>query len=114
MKQLIQVTSDHIARGVRGQLELCPVALALSDRTGWTWEIYGEFAAYAPCVPPCVWESTMRMPREINLPGKVKRWVEDFDEGVRVAPMTFELDFPDDLMIREEPHSVEFSDAERR
>lgn len=85
----ITVTQEHIAKGVKGMCHECPISLAIADAFAGRvhasvhdplveiW--YGEFAglpdAYA------------------NLPGIGFDFIEDFDGGYSVEPVTFFMRF---------------------
>ena len=85
---VITVTAEHIAKGIRGNCEHCPVALALLDA-------YPDLT-YISVGPDAI---TMQHGKdtaeiEVTAPCEVEYFICDFDEGAAVAPFTFALDYP--------------------
>jgi hypothetical protein len=79
----ITVTSKHIRRANRcahlnrdDVLCKCPVALALKEQTGQRWEVYALGDAQM--------EGALAF-----LSDKVTRWIEDWDAGKDVSPISF-------------------------
>ena len=82
----VTVTAEHIAAGLRGEISLCPVALAIRD-------------AGAPGAT--VTSSYARIPHESGAPGKavvvyfpeaVDDRILSFDSGKGMEPFSFDLD----------------------
>ncbi len=77
----VEVTAKHIAKGDRNLAESCPVALALKD-LGASWVV-----ADTDHVNFCL--NGQRM--SCGFPEDVEHWIEDFDTGCEVEPITFDL-----------------------
>jgi hypothetical protein len=79
----VQVSVAHIARGHRGSLCSCPIALALAEQACFVAaQVDGGFAR--------VWlpDGTRAT---AALPPSARRWVKDFDGGYPVGPISFRL-----------------------
>lgn len=73
----ITVTHYHISRGRRDDPQFDPVALAISEATGFK---------------PHVGASAVIIDgSSYNLPRSVRRFIEKFDDGLGVEPIEFEL-----------------------
>ena len=72
-KRTIRVKRVHIYNGVPRNPEFCPVAKALDEQLGGTWQVRSEVAVDLDDVN-----------RTIILPGFVRRFVERFDEDDEV------------------------------
>jgi len=76
---VINITEEHIAKGVRGDCGRCPVALAMK-------------AAFGPAVRirVSVFDYEVHsITRE--LPEKARRFIHNFDQGTEVQPFSFEI-----------------------
>ena len=102
----IQVTADHIKRGVVADCEQCPVALALTaalDAAGYTRHLVAvEQEETGVWIPGQKWKATT--------PAVTAAFIEDFDsrEGT-AAPFCFTLAW----RIEEDPDSDIFTEDER-
>jgi hypothetical protein len=81
MSKIINVTQEHIDKGVRENRTSCPVAIALREQgfplaNVWTYSIHGLSNG-----------KTKRIGD-----GDVGAWVRDFDCGLDVKPFSFDLD----------------------
>lgn len=85
----VNVKAEHIAKGIRGDCEHCPVALAIAaafpDIAGIA--VRPEEISIKPSLDDLDWIQ-VRPPRE------VPEFVWDFDEGGTVEPFSFDLDYP--------------------
>jgi hypothetical protein len=82
----INVTAEHIAKGVPGSCTRCAVALAISDAFPGTdiW-VYGD-----------TFDLTFEDfgPNFVNLPAGVDDLIHALDDRVPVEPFTFTVDYP--------------------
>ena len=78
---LVQVTKDHIKRGHRKTSGNCPVALAIRE-LGYEYVVVGSMT--------CTYAKAYHLPSQGgDLPSEVTRFIERFDNGVSVEPITF-------------------------
>lgn len=77
---LVTLTQADIDHGVPGDCLKDPVALALRRLTGRPWRVEKQY-----CYPDVSGHRPFTTPRVVN------RFVEDFDNGKPVKPITFEL-----------------------
>jgi hypothetical protein len=85
----INVTADHITRGVREDCERCPVALAIID-------VFPDLAYVS------VGSEALSLQRrgddtrtDLDVPCDVLNFVWDFDDNTGpVQPFSFDLDYP--------------------
>lgn len=75
----IEVTQKHIDYGKRWSTKSCPVALAIAEATGSRVRI----SPYRNIVHA--------MRQVLNIPEEATRFMDKFDVGLPVEPMTFEL-----------------------
>lgn len=75
----IRVTQKHIRRGVAGESQACPIALALHEATG------HRFIVDSSELMDDVWSVRFRAPASVS------RFVERFDQEDAVKPFTFNL-----------------------
>ena len=73
----ITITQKHIDAGVRGSWCKCPIALAIKEKGKWyhagkRWLLVNDVDYATPPV--------------------VHKWMDRFDEGLPVEPMSFELE----------------------
>jgi hypothetical protein len=89
----IEVTQDDIDLGIRGAACLCPIARAGARRVparylvsvdGHVFDLFSDEKGRPDC--------TRRLPDE------AVAFVAEFDRGESVAPISFDLDIPDDLL----------------
>ena len=79
----IRVTGVHIKAWKRANTLACPVALALKERG-----VSGAKVGYY----------TIRLSnRIIALPDKAQAFIENFDEGKKVKPFSFEINYEGEL-----------------
>lgn len=74
----VKVTAKHIAKGLSGSTQYCPVALALKEKG---FENAFVFETYA------VVKGAYHYFR------RGTKFIKDFDEGKKVKPCTIELEF---------------------
>jgi hypothetical protein len=74
----VNVTYNHIDKGIAGDPGLCPIALALRDK-GYKYPSVGHILVSG------LRERSIRMPREVI------DWINDFDSDILVEPISFEL-----------------------
>lgn len=79
---VVSVTKDHIKKGVKSEKDCCPMALAMKD-AGCKDVIVDRTAMF--------FRETNGDENAIVLPDDVKRFVDDFDRGMKVKPITFKL-----------------------
>lgn len=92
---LVNVTAEDIARGVKSESSLCPIACALRkilllgtrisvgvDDVG----LYGQPHFHG----------------DIDLPDEAGEWVQQYDKGLPVSPFTFTLEIPDAVQLKSE------------
>lgn len=73
----VNVTEEHIRKGVRANNCKCPVALAVKSVLGGPVKVYANEIEYLYGAKP--------------LPRRIRRLVEDFDCGFDVLPFSFWL-----------------------
>lgn len=78
----VSVTAGHIKRGIRGECEKCPVALAMLD-AGATSVMVGDFYIY--------WKIARKGTCRVRNPKTVQAFIERFDSGKPVKPFEFDL-----------------------
>lgn len=90
---LIQVTEEHIAKGVKANCRKCPLALAIKSylRPGFDIEVSFGWVVVRETnethVYKSVWESK-------DLPAVTSQFMHEFDSKRKVHPFSFELDVP--------------------
>jgi hypothetical protein len=80
----IEVTAEDIARGQRGRYNACPHARAIKrvlrrGRFGGLDGVYLDF------------RDSFDLP-SVKLPQTASRWIWDFDRGLPLEPITYDLD----------------------
>jgi hypothetical protein len=89
----IDVTEDHIKRGVPRDCCECPLVLAFGDKLS-PW-YFARVAAYVVQF----WEGPASPITEFQmLPYSARHFRKSFDEGCPVVPFTFRLDIPAELL----------------
>lgn len=83
---IINVTAEHIAKGVRDSCSHCPVALAIREALPHGPGLWVD-SAHVTVGKSGHWT-------EVGLPDAVTRFIEAFDQGDPVQPFAFELDYP--------------------
>jgi hypothetical protein len=83
---IIHVTQEDIDNGVRQDCRCCPVALALK-RVARIQRVFLGGVSLSPT--KIIW-----------FPPEVKRFIERFDWRNTVQPFSFELDIPDEYLLR--------------
>ncbi len=78
----VEVTAKHIAKGCRNIYDACPVALALEDAGAYDINIDSDSAVF----------THEGLTYTFSLPLEVQAWIGDFDSGVEVEPMNFDID----------------------
>jgi hypothetical protein len=74
----VKVTEHHIARGIREDSRLCPVALALIQALGHKEVMVGLHA---------IWVND----QIYNLDADTIKYIKDFDKGFKTSPTTLEF-----------------------
>lgn len=81
---LVQVRSDHIARGIRLSHKYCPIALSLQDQFGSDTDIsVGSLAIHVGKPGAVV--------IHYDVPRVARMFIMNFDGGFPVTPLTFTL-----------------------
>jgi len=77
---LVQVTAEHVKRGIRGSYSGCPIALAVRD-LGYEY----VSARWSVC------RVSKALPKiiEYDMPREARVFVEHFDSGKPVQPIQF-------------------------
>lgn len=96
----IEVTRDHIKKGIRANGSSCPIAIALIPLLKAS-HYPVVYTGYVSFTVPNRWHSI-----NLNMPGEATIFLNDFDKGLNVDPFTFELDIPD--WILRERANLEF------
>lgn len=76
----VSVTKADIAAGVPRDTEMCPVAIAIRRTTGMLVAVSDYEFIFDKC--------------SVDLPKRVRRFVDDFDFNAAVRPFTFTLEVP--------------------
>lgn len=82
----IDVTASHITFGVKGCPSLCPVALAASEAFGAPCKVGRRFIGVPTLLGGKVKKETF-----IELPDAIRAWIDEYDEGLEVHPIIFEV-----------------------
>jgi hypothetical protein len=80
MKVHVEVKQEHIDAGKRSDCFHCPVAIAIQEATGKPWRV--QFRK--------MWTET----ELISVPEKAKRFIYDFDHGLKPQPFAFDVELP--------------------
>lgn len=70
------VRQDHIKKGIRDDPYYCPIGLAVREFTGRI-----DVRVTGTCIQMGA--------KALYLPNKAKQWIEKFDQGKKVEPITF-------------------------
>lgn len=82
----INVTKEHIEKGLRGSAARCPVALAVRETTKNITIIIGVEII-------CLVNHSIQHTEVIELPESVIRFIDKFDRGIEgLEPFSFELE----------------------
>lgn len=87
----IEVTQEHIDRGARKYCGGCPVALAIAEKVADGVDV--RVGGY--------WVSCQRgdgVSASDIIPGPIQSFIERFDNGASVSPLTFELELRYDFL----------------
>ena len=84
-KITVNVTADHIQRGVRGADNCNPVALAIEEATG---------RACETSPTQVVWPDSGGAFYRASLPADLYWWDLDYHTGGKVKPFSFEINNP--------------------
>lgn len=108
MKVLVQVSKDDIANGQACNCTKCPVALAINRAVPTCLSMVGPRGCHLyQRLPGVVPGAGLR---DIDLPEKVRKWIERFDNAYRLLkqhgriltnpakPFSFEIEVPSCLM----------------
>lgn len=89
----VQVTQKHINKGAGRHCELCPVALALWEKTGIAWAVSNTYFAPRAGAPPYGFGPRLKLPLGAQL------WIDLFDRGwgSSLEPTEFELPVPESV-----------------
>lgn len=88
MRQRIYVKQSSIDKGVRNSALSCPVAIEIFERTGLLVLVCPEFHLHFK--GKLIWRQMC--------PQAVDRFTLAFDAGLEVAPFSFHLEIPDDVV----------------
>ena len=80
MDNVVEVTQEHIDKGVQRKIDTCPVALALNEWSGQEWYVLLKYAhgrGYS---------------NKWKLDSRVESWIIMFDNDGPVQPMTLMMD----------------------
>lgn len=81
----VTITASHIAQGRHKDAWHCPLALACNEQLGEVWLVQ----------PPVAWKISQNIYRTVYpLSPEAQHWVEAWDRGERMAPLTLTLDDP--------------------
>lgn len=89
----IQLTAQHIKEGTEGNCKLCPAALAINSVLN---ERY-----YTVVRPTSIFInhiSRMYIGKEFSVPEILKDFITFYDRGYDVAPISFNLDIPSEML----------------
>lgn len=115
MKVQVNVEEYHIKMGIPNGDSLCPISIAAGPRIGGHVrttsdgyiEVYDLVWVLAPYPRGCpergnYWRQLegLRLLAQVQLPQEVSDWVKALDSGETVAPISFEVDLPDDHFRR--------------
>lgn len=92
---MIRVTRKDIAEGVSADVTACPVFLAVNRQL----ELVDQYN---------VWNADydeVDLNDKIRTPGVVKRFMQRFDEGKKVKPFSFRLNFNGWARLKLKPHA---------
>jgi hypothetical protein len=92
----IEVTRDDIEHGRKGDCIACPVARAISRTLDAPCTVSHEAWIYGRSRCLCD-------PIRVELPHAVEDFIDAFDVGERVEPVSFDLDIPEELLKKEGP-----------
>ena len=85
-KTTIQVTEEHIEKGVKGSRTSCPIASAFADAGFYNTSVeYSQVYYYESC------DDSSDYGRSAVVEQSVRDFQNDFDSGNAVEPMTLEL-----------------------
>lgn len=78
----VNVTRDRIKQGVRYSCDHCPIANAIREENGHESTVgYGRVTVYGG-----------KRATQYRMPAEAVTFAQDFDAGVRVRPITFEME----------------------
>lgn len=97
MKTIISINQNHIDRGSKGCAMSCPVALAIKDVV--LDESIVTINRYC-----FICHSYKRYSERI--PNHIYHWINDFDSGKVVSPISFELDIPKFFLKSYKPNKL--------
>ena len=82
----INVTQQHIDKGIARSFINCPVALAIKEHTEFrilVWDFVELWDDRSGC----------RLVTNAKLPERIIDWINDFDRRRKMQPITFELEW---------------------
>ncbi len=82
---LVEVIAEDIANGVKTKCAECPAARAASRVAGYQVCV-GPFDIWAPALM-----GTTHLPWSIRTPAAVRKWIADFDDGLPVGALSFDI-----------------------
>ena len=94
MKKLsVKVTRKHINKGMRYNSQCCPIALALKEQIKLNdkeyWLVVGDEASV--CIKTGKISYSIKRIKQYYLPLAAQIFINTFDRGKSVKPITFEL-----------------------
>lgn len=103
MRLLVEVTAEDIANGIRQDSCDCPVARALKragviDDFLFDGEGGGDAWSRARLEFESLYDEGERL--KVAVPIEAGRFAERFDNGDHVEPFSFELDIPDEAVLK--------------
>ncbi len=93
----IDVTREDIDNGTKRACGLCPVALAAKRVVA----PFMRVAAYSTALELVTTERPFRPDTLHRLPATATSFIIDFDRGSPVEPFSFELDIPEEFLLKE-------------
>lgn len=87
MRKRIKVTKDHIKLGHRNRFCFCPVSIALLDAGFEKVFVSGDQIGFE------VQYENKSVNVQVDAPKNVAKFVETFDEGGKVKPFVFTLEY---------------------
>lgn len=91
----IDVTEEHIKRGIRYQCNSCPVALAVGDKVT---SYVKAGCTYIRLIDPITRYGNDSLLKQYRTPKFVADFIERFDAGAETGPFSFELNIPQEYL----------------
>jgi len=84
----VKVKKEHIKLGVRGKGVLCPIAIAINVQL----KIADNYALCGKRTLMILQRYPFTLAARFFLPKEARRFVHDFESGLKVKPITFEME----------------------